>query len=804
MSALLGDLRHGLRLLIKSPTFTVAAVVTLALGIGANTAIFSAVNAVLLRPLPFADGDRLVRIWENNLRKGRERNPVSPPNFIDWREQNGSFKQVVGYSTWSPNLTGSEGAERIQAVQVSLDLFPMLGANPVVGRYFSPEDRAAENNIVVISHSLWQRRFGSDPNVTRFTLTLNGRSYAILGVMPPGFQFPLGGAKKDLWVPLVFDADDLKGRATRYLQVAARLKPGVSLEQARGEMQSIAGRLEQGYPQTNAGWGVTLVPMYEQLVGDTRPTLWIMTGVVFLVLLIACANVANMLLARGAARQREMALRVALGATRQRIIRQLFTEWLVLATIGGALGVFLASSGIRAIIASAPQNIPRLDDVGIDARVLLFSIGISFLTALIFGLFPALQASRPDLNQTLKEGGRSVVGNRGKLRFRSFLLVVQVSLASALLVCAGLLVKSMSRLIAVDSGFNAGDVLTAQITLPSYKYEKPDRQMAFFQFLSEKVRSLPGVHSSGLISFLPLSGSNFEWVFNVEGRPKSDPNERLLAEYRQVSAQYFKAMGIPLLGGREFSDADTAGAPGVIIINERFAEQYFRGEQPLGKRIGFGKNPEWREIVGVVSNVRHFGLELEGRSEAYVPYLQDPWPAMSIVIRSKSNPTLLSGAVRDAVSSIDKGQPVYNIRSMDDLVSESLAPKRFATLLLGIFSGAALIIAATGVFGVMANSVSHRTHEIGVRIALGARPAIVLRMILLQAAGLALIGVAAGLGLSLVFARFISTLLYQVSTNDPIVFGGVAASLILILIVASYIPARRATTVDPMTALRTE
>jgi putative ABC transport system permease protein len=804
MKSVLRDLRHGLQLLIRSPWFAAAAVVTLALGIGANTAIFSVVNAVLLRPLPFKEADRVVKLWESRIQKGRERNPVSPPNFIDWREQNHAFEELAAYTSWNPNFVGGDGATRLQGVQVSMNMFRLLGVNPIIGRYFTPDDpQSGDERVVVIGYGLWQRQFGSDPHVTNRTMTLNGNSHSIIGIMPRDFQFPPAAERKDVWTPLVFDVDDLNGRATRYLQVVARLKSGVSIDQARDDMQNIAGRLATQYSQTNGGWGVTVVPFYDALVADARPTLLVMLGAAGFVLLIGCANVANLLLARASGRQREVAVRLAMGASRSRIVRQLLTEGVVLAVLGGGLGTLLAVAGSRIIIASAPEGIPRLKEISLDASVLSFSVALSLLTALIFGLFPALQVSKPDLNQILKEAGRSVVGGTGGLRFRSVLVVTEVALAFVLLVGAGLMLRSFVRLVGVDAGFSAHGALTAQLSLPSYKYESPAQQRAFFERLVESVRSLPGVQAAGLVSYLPLGGSNMEWSFSIRGRP-SQADDAQFAEYRQISARYFQAMGILLQRGRAFSESDAVGSPPVIVVNDAFVRQYFPNEDPLHKVVGFGRQPEWREIVGVVADVRHFGLASEAKAEAYVPYQQDPWPAMALVVRSDGDPVAMVSALRSCLMAIDADLPLYNVRTMESLVAESVAPRRLAMRLLGIFSGVALVLAAVGVFGVMASSVSQRTHEIAIRAALGARPEAIQRLIVLQAAVLALAGIGVGLVASVLLTRFISILLYDVSATDPMVFAAVASTLTVVLIFASYIPARRATMVDPMTALRRE
>jgi len=803
MKAVFSDFVYGARLLARSPGFALVAVLTLALGIGASTAIFSAVNAVLLRPLPFRNAERIVTLWESDLQQGRARDPVSPPNFLDWRKQSQSFEEMAAYLSWRPNFKGALGAERLQGAKVTANLFRLLGVSPIIGRYFAPgDDLSTGGSVVLISYGLWRRQFAADSKITSRTITLNGEKYLIIGVMPPKFQFPVGEYAKELWVPLVFDAGDLNGRATRYLQVVARLKPKVSLPQARVEMREIAGRLEQQYPETNSRWGVALSPFYDQLVADARPTLLILLVAVSFVLLIGCANVANLLLARGSGRHEEMAIRVAVGASRYRIIRQLLAEGAVLALAGGILGVLLAHAGIRIIVAAAPEGIPRLKEVGEDFWVLVFSALLTLLTVFLFGLFPALQVSKANVGGVLREGGKGLVAGMGKTRFRSILVVTEVALAFVLLVGAGLIIKSFSRLIGVDPGFNAHNVLTAQIDLPYYKYGNPRKQREFFDQLLERVGALPGVQAAGVISYLPLSGSNMEWIFSIKGRAPSRSNEKLFAEYRQVNADYFKAMGVPLLRGRTFSSRDSADALPVILVNDAFARQYFPNEDPIHKRIGFGLQPAWREIIGIVADVRHFGLESKARAEAYVPYQQDPWSSMALVIRSKSGPVTLISAVRRELTALDKEQPLYGVQTMESLVAESVAPRRLGMLLLGIFSGIALVLAAIGILGVMASHVSQRTHEIAIRIALGAKPASVQKLVVLQAVAMAFAGVAVGFVMSVWLTHFISNLLYDVRATDPAVLGGVAILLTGVLMLASYIPARRASIIDPITALR--
>lgn len=798
MHSFLSDLRQGLRLLWKSPGFTAASIVTLGLGIGASTAIFSVVRGVLLRPLPFPDSGSIVRLWENHLQEEQERNPVSPPNFLDWQSQNQVFAGLAGYVSWSPNAEGPDGAERLQGAQVSHNLFRLLGVRSQIGRWF---DSDSVEDQVVISYSLWERRFALDPRVTGRTMTLNRKVYTVIGVMPPEFEFPVGGEKRELWVPLIWDQSDREGRATRYLQVVGRLKPEISVERARSEMRGIAQRIAKEYPQSNAGWSITLLPLYEQLVADTRPMLLVLLAAVGFVLLIGCANVANLLLARASGRHKDLAIRVAIGASRGRILRQLLTEGLILALLGGLLGVLLASWALRMILATAPENIPRLQDVKLDGWILVFGVALSLFTALLFGLFPALQGSKPDLARTLKEGGSGATGGLGKLRFRSLLVVSQVAMALVLLIGAGLMIKSFTRLLRVNSGFDAREVLTAQLTLPGAKYPTPEQQSAFFDQWVESVGSLPGVRTAAVISYLPLSGSNMEWVFSIEDRKSRQPGEKLFAEYRQISDQYFKAMGIPLLQGRTFSRLDGTSAPRVILINETFARKFFAGQNPLHEKIGFGRKPDWREVIGVVADVRHFGLEQDPKPEAYVPYQQDPWPSMALVVRSTESSTRLIGAIKDQLRILDKEQPVYNIQTLQSLVAESVASKRLAMILLTLLSSIALVLAAVGIFGVMATSVIQRTHEIGIRVALGAKRSGIYRLVVFQATGLAALGVLLGLAASTWLTRFLSSMLFEVSANDPAIFNLVSAGFVAVLIVASYIPARRAMAVDPIKVL---
>jgi putative ABC transport system permease protein len=802
MNAMLQDITYAIRMLRKNPGFTFAITLTLILGIGANTAIFSVVNAILLRPLPFKYPDRLVRIWGNNVEKGRNQAPISPADFADWRAQNQVFEDIAAYSNWNPNRADGE-TERMAGLRISASLFSVLGVEPALGRTFlAEEDQPKRNQVVMISHGFWQRAFGSDPSVLGKTLTLDGLPHTIVGVMPSDFQFPPGVEKKDLWSPIAFSPNDLSLRGTRYLQVVGRLRQGLTLAQAKSDMENIARQTEQQYPQTNSGWGVAVANLHEELVGDIRSALLIMLGAVGFVLLTACANVTSLLLAKASIRQREMAIRASLGASRARLIRQMLIESVLLSLAGGALGTFLALGGVKLIVAAAPVKLLRVRDVSIDGWVLIFTLVISLLSGMAFGLLPALQASKINLNESLKEGSQSLAGSRGRLRIRNGLVVCEIALALVLLVGAGLMIKSFARLMSVDSGLNPTGVLTAQISLPSARYSTPEQERAFFRQLLERIEALPGVQHAGITSFLPLGGTNMDWLFAIEGRPVSDPSEILYAEYRQVSDGYFQAMGTPIIRGRDFSDRDTENTPGVIIINQAFGRRFFANEEPLGKRIGFGKKPVWREIIGVVADVRHFGLDAEPKAEAYVTHLQDPWPSMAVVVRSTSEINNLAAIIRGEVRVIDKNQPVYNVRSMQELISSSVAPRRLSMLLLSIFSAVALVLAAVGVYSVVAYSVVQRTHEIGVRMALGAQQNDVLKLLVGQGIRLGSAGVILGSLAAFAITRVLSSLLYQVSSTDLTIFISLSLALACIVVLASYLPARRATKIDPAVALR--
>ncbi|MBI1941984.1 MAG: ABC transporter permease [Acidobacteria bacterium] len=816
MNSLIQDLKYGLRMLAKNPGFTAVAVITLALGIGANTAIFSVVNAVLLRPLPYRDADRLVAVWEENPDRGWYHNIVSAANFVDWREQNHVFTEMAAVNIFPTfTLTGTREPEEVVGQQVTTNLFSLLGVQPVWGRDFLPEeDKPGGPRVVILSYGLWQRRYGGDPTLVGKQVSLNNKSYTVIGIMPSDFYFPpfwreLIG-EVGLWVP----GHDLSNPSrTNHAYIAvARLKSGVSLHRAQAEMDTIAGRIQQEYPE-NKGWGVGLVQLREQAVGDTRLALLVLLTAVGFVLLIACANVANLMLARASTREREIAIRTALGAGRGRLIRQMLTESLVLASLGGGIGLVLAAWGIQILVANFPKGAfglgggVGLGSVTISGSVLAFTMVLAFITGIGFGLAPALAASKPDLNQSLKQSGRSSSEASHRNRLRDALIVSEFALALVLLVGAGLMIKTLAVLSRVDLGFNPENVLTARIPLLGPRYEDPQTRAQFFQQLLERVKSLPGVRWASVSRGLPIFGwSGMDFV--TEDHPSPPPNERPDANYVVIGPDYFRVLSIPLLRGRFFTDQDAPGALDVAIVNEELARQRWPGQDPIGKRFRVGRNIKlpWLLVVGVVGNVRSQWPTPDYFAEIYVPYTQYPWLVYprNLVVRTVSNPTTVAAAIRDGVTALDRDQPVSNIRTLDQLAAQAVGQQRFAMVLLGLFAALALVLATVGVYGVMSYSVERRTHEIGIRMALGADRKKVLRLVIAQGFILTLAGVVIGVSGALALTRFLESLLFGVEPTDPLTFVLVSILLTSVALLACYIPARRATKVDPMVALRHE
>jgi putative ABC transport system permease protein len=801
------DVRFGVKMLVKSPGFTIVAVIALALGIGANSAIFSVVNTVLLRPLPYKEPDRLVMVWEDATKLGYPRDTPAVANYLDWRNQNQVFEGMAAIADQSYNLTGIGEPERIDGRRVSANLFSLLGVEPQLGRSFLPEeDQPGSGHSVIISHGLWQRRFGSDPGLVGKPLSLNGETFTVVGVMPQGFQFP--SREVEVWVPIAFTQREASSRGSHYLQVIARLKPGVTLQQAQTEMTAIAARLSQQYPESNTDLGAAVTSLHEHVAGDIKPALLVLLGAVGFVLLIACANVANLLLARAAVRQKEIALRAALGASRLRLIRQFLTESVLLAAIGGLGGLLLSLWGVNLLKSFIPENISQAKAITIDGWVLVFTLGVSLLTGLIFGLAPALQASKLNLNETLKEGGRdSAAGSRGN-RIRGLLVIAEVAVSLILLIGAGLLINSFLRLRNVDPGFRSDNLLTMQVVLPVSKYPDAARRASFYTELVRRLEALPGVKSAAVTTNLPLYRQGNSTGISIEGRPDPAPGQEQIIVTRVISPHYFRTMGIQLMQGREISEQDRQETTPVVIISEAMARKYWPGEDPVGKRLKTGpsaSNIPWITIAGVVKDVRQFELNADPKPQMYLSYMQTGYFApRDLVISTSVEPMSLTATVRRTVWEIDKDQPVSNIRTMDEILSESIGRQRFSMLLLGIFASVALLLAAVGLYGIMSYSVTQRTREFGIRMALGARRIDVLKMVVGHGLKLVLIGVGIGLVVAFVLTRVMTSLLFGVSATDPLTFISISLVLITVAVLASYIPAYRATKVDPMIALRYE
>jgi putative ABC transport system permease protein len=810
MKTLSQDIRYGVRTLTARPGFTVAAVLALALGIGANSAIFSVVNGVLLRALPYEEPNQLMVVQSTKRQDARRAGSASYLDVVDWKNQNQVFDDMAAFHSSGYTLTGMGEPVRISGARASASFFSLLGAGPFLGRAFLPEeDMPKGERVVIISHGLWQRLFGSDPNIIGRATTLNGLGHTVVGVLPAGFKFPIEVEQAEIWSPLALDGQILEQRGAHYLKVIARLKPEVTLEAAQAEMSAIASRLEQQYPEDNTDRVITIFPLYEQLVRSIRPALFVLLGAVGFVLLIACSNVANLLLARAASRQKEIAIRMALGASRGRIIRQLLTESLLLSIVGGIAGLLLALWGVESLVALGPANLPRLSGIGVDGWVLGFTLLISLTTGIIFGLAPALKASKPDLNEALKEGSRGSTEGFSGRRLRNLLVVSEMALALVLLIGAGLLIRSFLRLQQVNPGFDASNVLAVEVELPGAKYKDAPQAAAFFEQVLERISRLPGVESAGGVTTLPLSGSNMRTSFTVESRPPVPPGQEPLSYLRSVTPDYFRTLRIPILRGEGFKENYRMDSPGRIIINETMRQRFWPDEDPIGQHISIGmgvddNEPKKWEIVGIVGDVRHTSLDIEPVPEMYVSHSQQSWDFLTLVVRSSSDPMALATPVRNEILAVDKDQPISSIQSMESMVSASVAQPRFYLLLLGIFAALALILAAVGIYGVLSYSVTQRMHEIGIRQALGAEPSDVIKLVVGQGMKLALTGVAIGLIGAFALTRLMSSLLYGVSATDPLTFAGLALLLTAVAMLASYIPARRATKVDPMIALRYE
>ena len=812
------SLRFAIRMLTKNPGVTVVAVVTLALGIGANTAIFSVINGVLLRPLPYKNPDRLVALWENVPTHGQWR--ASPANFFDWKKQSTVFEGMSAYGGSAMTLTGMGEPEQLLGTRVSDGYFAVVGVEPRIGRAFlSEEHEVGKGQVVILGNGLWKRRFGSEPNILDKSVTLDGNVYRVVGVMPAGIypvrpttsgRIDFGEDQQDYWLPMSFSAQWAAARSAHVLGVVGRLKPGITIEQAAAEMNTISVRLEQEYP-ANKGEGIIVKAFMNEVAGDVRPALYTLMGAVGLVLLIACANIAGLLLAQHAARSKEIAIRVALGAGRVRLVHQFVVEGLLLSFLGTAVGIGLAVIGVKLLVKFLPQDLPRLNEVGIDWKVLGFTLLLSLLTSFVFGLVPAWQAAKTDLQKTLEQSGRTSGPGAARLRFRQLLVVFQMSMAVMLVISAGLLIKSFWLLRKVDPGFHPERVLTLTVTLPASKYAKPEEINRFFTQLSDGILNLPGVQSASIGYDHPLQ-ANWGDAFEVEGRvaPTDAPGKS--ANFNPISHDYFRTVGMQLVSGRAFTPFDDQDHPGVLVINEAFARSYFPNENPLGRRLRISQPDRiWRnehfvsfEIVGVVRDVKSAGLQSPSEPTYYVPSPQAPLQDMTVLVRTTSDPTSIVPALRQVVLSIDPNQPISSVNTLEQVVSDSIARPRLNMLLMGLFGALAMLLAAIGIYGLLSYTVTQRTQEMGIRMALGAQVTDVLKLVLRQGMTLALIGEVIGLLGALALTRVMQGLLFGVTPTDVTIFITVVGVLTTIALLACYLPARRAAKVDPLIALRYE
>jgi putative ABC transport system permease protein len=805
MADFFSDLRFAVRGLIRSRAFTAAALLTLAIGIGANAAIFSVLDALLLKPLPYPDPERLVIVWEKNIPRQRMDNVVSPGNYIHWSEQARVFERMAGVgqaSFFRMTITGAGGdPEEMPAQAVTADFFPILGVQPAHGRWFLPEDDKPNTRVVVLSHALWTRRFGADPGIVGRAITLNGNAFTVVGIMPPEFYFIEREAT--LWVTIGLPAEARTPRG-RWMLVVARMKPGVTLPQAQAEMDTITARLTAQFPDFNTGWGANVVPLHQQVVGRVRPAVLTLVAAVGAVLLIACANVANLLLARGASRRRELAVRAALGAGRGRLVRQLMAESVALAAVGAIGGLLLAWWGIATfrIAAEAGFSLPRAHEIALSARVVLFTLGLSLVTAVLFGLVPAFAAAGLDLQNSLKDGARADDARGGRLR--SLLVVSEIAVALVLLAGAGLLIRSFARLVDVNPGFRPEQVLSAKVSVPTVRYDVGKR-VRFFDELVKRIEAMPGVRSAGGVSFLPMAGPAAATGFEMEGREKPAPGAGPVCEVRVATGRYFAAMGIPHVAGRLFDERDSREKTRTVIINQTMARQYWPNEDPIGKRISvYWFDEGWDEIVGVVGDIRHATLETASRPMIYFPPGRSSYPWIALVVRTAGEPAALGPALVKEIHAMDPLLPVANLQPMEAVISRSVAERRMVMAILAGFAVVAALLAAIGIYGVMAYSVAQRTREIGVRMALGAKPGDILRLVLGRALGLTAIGAAIGAAGAIALTRFMTTLLFDTEPTEPAVFAMVIGGLVAVAAAASLLPGRAAARVDPLVALRTE
>ena len=804
---MLKDIRYGLRSLIKHPTFTIVCIVTLALGIGANTAIFSVVNAVVLRPLPFQDGDRLAVVW--TTKDSNQEQALSFADYNDLKNQTKTFSSVGGASPlWNFTLTGSGEPEPLQGMYVSASLFELLRVAPARGRNFtSDEDRVGGTPVAIISHSLWQRRFGGDQNILGKPMTVSGVNATVIGVMPAGFQVLDPAA--ELWLPLSQNQFASSGRQVRLLSVVGRLADGLKPAAAGNELNTIASQWAAQYPDTNSGVGMRVVPMHAQVTGKVRPALLLLLGAVGLVLLIACANIINLMLVRSASRRKEIAVRAALGAGRRRLLRQLLTESITLSLLGGGAGILLGSWGVQALLALNPMSLPQYNQIRVDFTVLGFTLAASILTGIVFGLAPAWQTLKFDLTTALKEGGRTAIADRGQRRVSSALVIAETAMALVLLIGAGLLLKSFAHLLDVKPGFNTENILTMQLGLPNAAYQEPQKRAAFIKQLEAGLAGAPEVASVGFVTRLPLMSAlnNITTFLAIEGRDVP-AGERPEIDFRRASTGYFQTMGIPLLSGRLVTEQDVINNTSSVVINDAMAKRFWPGEDPVGKRISTanstGQQTQWQRIVGVVGSVRHLGLDVAPRPEIYYHTNTVPPFGPVVVIRTTGDPQRLISIARAKVREIDRDVPISNVNTMEQLVSQSVAQRRFGMFLVGIFAALALVLAVVGIYGVVSYSVTQRTNEIGVRMALGASASDVLKMVLKHGMTLALIGVGIGLAGAFAMTRLMAAMLFDVRPTDIATFAIVSVGLILVALLACYVPARRAMKVDPLVALRYE